>query len=77
MEQLPSIDDFSTHFHVSVAWSLLGPSEEVRSALGASGEEGRQDMEIAVSTIKVKVGNTVSAIPLHLSQGAKNGIMDD
>lgn len=58
-------------FHVSVAWSFAEPTEEIRARTAAvfAREEKRQKgvlegIRIPVDSVKVKIGNVVTDIPL-------------
>lgn len=67
-------------FHVSVAWSFADPTDEIRArtaAVFAREVEGRRtemsNIRILVDSVKVKIGNVVSDIPLVDKSGKGSG----
>lgn len=69
------IPDESSHFHVSIAWSLVRPPEESITWLDSRTDEDF-NFCFAVSSIKVKIGNAVTAIALPSKLEISNGIID-
>ncbi|KAL9101563.1 MAG: hypothetical protein Q9163_003192 [Psora crenata] len=65
-----SKEDLSDHFHLSVAWTLGCPSERPRVA-----DIGKQVCLLDVSTVKVKIGNSVHAVALSPRRDISNGIL--
>lgn len=67
--------DASSHFHVSIAWSLARPPEESVTWLSS-----RTDKDLnfcfTVSSVKVKIGNAVTALALSSKLEISNGIVD-
>lgn len=64
------MQDLSSAFHISIAWTLTAPTEELL-ALTKSVMHDRIDtikqIQVAVEEIKAKVGNAVTGIPLPKS----------
>jgi U6 snRNA phosphodiesterase len=60
--------DFSSAFHVSIGWTLEQPSSYVTDITKATTKdtifESLKTVSIKVDTLKVKVGNIVTSIPL-------------
>lgn len=67
--------DMSAHFHLSIGWSLIGPSEDAEQALGEARDDELQQLRIGVESIKVKVGNSITAIPLASKVEYASGIL--
>ena len=68
------LEDLSSHFHISIAWSLEPPSIDGRNALEVAMPENHR-LELEISTVKVKIGNNVSAIALSRTLDTTNGII--
>ena len=66
--------DFSYGFHVSIGWTLQKPSASALTILKEL-EASLEPFSIAISSIKVKMGNTVNVIPLSSIQGSSSGII--
>lgn len=67
-------------FHVSIAWSFAEPTEEIRARTAAvfAREEKRQkgvlgEIRIPVDSVKMKIGNLVTDIPLAERAGKGTG----
>ncbi|PWY71066.1 hypothetical protein BO94DRAFT_476806 [Aspergillus sclerotioniger CBS 115572] len=56
--------DYSHCFHVSLAWSLTGPSSEEREEIVSIDLQKVHGLNIRFDCVKVKIGNNVSSIPL-------------
>lgn len=67
--------DASSHFHVSIAWSLARPLEESITWLGSRSDEDF-NFCFTVSSVKVKIGNAVTALALSSKLETSNGIVD-
>ena len=67
--------DASSHFHVSLAWSLAQPPEESVTWLSNRTDEDFSFC-FTVSSIKVKIGNVVTALALSSKLEISNGIVD-
>ena len=55
--------DASASFHVSIGWTLTTPSESLSKKLDHVSHDF-QAMRISVNSIKVKIGNSITSIPL-------------
>ncbi|PYI03898.1 hypothetical protein BO78DRAFT_374214 [Aspergillus sclerotiicarbonarius CBS 121057] len=56
--------DHSHCFHVSLAWSLTGPSSEEREQIVSIDLRKVRGLSIRFDCVKVKIGNNVSSMPL-------------
>ncbi len=54
--------DMSSSFHISIGWTLGAPRQDLRERLHATGVDF-QGIKIDVNTVKVKIGNGITAIP--------------
>jgi U6 snRNA phosphodiesterase len=69
------VSDYSSAFHISVAWTLEQPSSFVmnstKSAINDEAFEALESVPITVDAVKVKVGNIVTSIflPLKVIEG--------
>ncbi|MCJ1313053.1 poly(U)-specific 3'-to-5' RNA exonuclease [Agyrium rufum] len=68
------IFDASENFHISVGWVLNEPDGELRAVLRGISEEDVGDATIHVDTVKVKIGNHVSAVSLKAQLASSKGI---
>ncbi|BDD57718.1 hypothetical protein MAP00_003063 [Monascus purpureus] len=59
--------DFSHCFHISIAWSLNKPSLEMEKRTAGIDLKGLRDLTVHFNSVKVKIGNNISSMPL--SQG--------
>lgn len=68
-------DDLSSNFHISIAWSLNPPSND--SSVKLENEIDARDIafQLHVSSVKVKIGNGVTAIALASKVETSNGII--
>ncbi|KAJ5555384.1 hypothetical protein N7535_007819 [Penicillium sp. DV-2018c] len=60
----PHMEDFSECFHISLAWSLSGPSVKERERIDAINLQALRETEVAFDSVKAKIGNIVTSIPL-------------
>ena len=67
--------DASSSFHVSIAWRLAAPSESLTEQLHHASKD-LQDIEIGIQTIKVKMGNGLTSIPLASRIDTSNRIIE-
>lgn len=67
--------DFSSSFHVSIGWTLGVPAQGLRERLNATGIES-QALTVDVNTVKVKVGNGITAISLATKIDSSNKIIE-
>ena len=56
--------DNSYNFHVSIAWQLSAPTTTQKNALATLNSAVRVEKEIVFGILYIKVGNTVSQLPL-------------
>ncbi len=69
-ERLPSDKepDMSSSFHISIGWTLEAPSQDMI-------EEKTMCVQIFVDTVKVKIGNIITTIPLSSQVKVSGGII--
>lgn len=67
--------DCSTRFHISIAWSLSSPTEEVVARQRSANISELKSIGFTVRNIKVKVGNAVTAFSLEPKSIALGGIL--
>ena len=61
--ELANYVDASASFHVSIGWSLTTPSESLSEKFDHASHDF-QAMRISVNSVKVKIGNSITSIPL-------------
>ena len=61
--ELANYVDASDSFHVSIGWTLTTPSESLSKKLDHASHDFRA-MRISVNSVKVKIGNSITSIPL-------------
>ena len=61
--ELGNYVDASTSFHVSIGWTLTTPSDSSSKKLKHASHDF-QAMKISVDSVKVKIGNSITSIPL-------------
>lgn len=62
------VQDLSTAFHISIAWTLESPTPELKQLTRSLVEDNFKEissMEINISEIKAKVGNVVTNLQLR------------
>jgi hypothetical protein len=62
-------DDFSGYFHISLAWTLSEPSARHHRQVTGIDLRGLRELQIGFDSVKAKVGNNVTSIPLDSSLG--------
>ena len=67
--------DLSSCFHVSVAWTLDQPSNEMLKTLEGLMDGNNMRLGFKVSTVKAKVGNVVTSWSLAARTESSNGII--
>ena len=72
---LDVVTDVSSHFHVSIGWSLSRPSEEAIVSMNSK-IDGEFNFRFLVNSIKVKIGNAVTALMLLSKLELSNGYID-
>ncbi len=60
----PRLVDVSSHFHISIGWSLEPPSKSFIARLEKEVNLDNKIFQLNISNIKVKVGNRVTAMSL-------------
>ena len=68
--------DMSSKFHISLGWMLEAPSQDLISKLNSVMEEQAMGFQIPVDTVKVKIGNGITAVPLTSNVQASGGFID-
>ena len=61
--ELANYVDASTSFHVSIGWTLTPPSDSSSKNFKHASHDF-QAMKISVDSVKVKIGNSITSIPL-------------
>ncbi|CAG7959182.1 unnamed protein product [Penicillium salamii] len=59
--------DFSGCFHISLAWTLSEPSSKNRDQIAGIDLRALRDIQIGFDSLKAKIGNNVTSIPLDSS----------
>ena len=67
--------DMSSSFHVSIGWTLDDPTPDMRQILNTSGISF-EAIKVGVNTVKVKVGNGITAISLANKIDDSNKIIE-
>lgn len=65
----------SSSFHISIGWTLDVPSQELREGLNTTGIEF-PTLQLSISTVKVKIGNGITAISLATKIDSLNKIIE-
>lgn len=63
-DQADTEDDYSHCFHISLAWSLMEPSLEEKKRVANVDLRELRDLSVHFNSVKAKIGNNVSSIPL-------------
>jgi U6 snRNA phosphodiesterase len=58
------VPDYSSYFHISIAWRLDEPTTEGKSQAVGSDLKELESLSIKFSNVKVKIGNAVHSIAL-------------
>lgn len=69
-------DYSSSHFHISIGWALNRP--KIKQQNNQTDEELLHlgdKISISVASVKAKIGNNISTIPLATDRAMSNGIM--
>ena len=67
--------DYSSSFHVSIAWCLEPPSTEVMNRMKSIDIGSLQQIRLAVKSVKIKVGNAITAFALAPKPPNAGGIL--
>jgi len=65
-----NMEDLSSAFHISIAWTLTGPSQELlelTKSVTRRHFDAIKQIQVVVEEIKAKVGNAVTSMPLPKS----------
>ncbi len=73
--QNPASEDMSSNFHISIAWTLHPPSQSMLEQIQHLNHDFPA-LQIPIQTIKAKIGNTVSSIPLASKTDSSNKILE-
>lgn len=68
--------DMTSHFHVSIGWSLTRPCENMLAELKSITNDPLFPFRFSIDSLKVKIGNAVTAIALPSKVEAVNSIID-
>jgi len=71
------MEDVSDAFHVSIAWTLEPPSQDLLETTNALATDRSADLKqftVAVEEIKAKIGNVVTGICLRRGVSEENGL---
>ncbi len=67
--------DVSSKFHFSIGWVLKAPFQGMMWKLNNVCEDQTTHFQVSVNTVKVKVGNGITAVPLTSIVEASRGII--
>lgn len=70
-----SQDDMSSYFHISIAWTLDRPTDDMRQSFANLMEVESMRLGFKVSVIKAKVGNAVTSFLLAARKDSSKGIL--
>ena len=65
----------SSSFHISIGWTLAAPTQDMRQILNTTGISF-QAVKVEVNTVKVKIGNGITAISLASKIDDSNKIIE-
>jgi hypothetical protein len=66
--------DMSSSFHISIGWTRTPPSQDLVDALDRVTE--LKEIKVDVRTVKAKIGNTITSIPLTSKVDVSNSIIE-
>ena len=72
---LSNDNDMSSSFHVSIGWTLGDPTQDVNERLNTNGIDFH-NLKVDVNTVKVKIGNGITAVSLALKIDSSNKILE-
>lgn len=67
--------DLASRFHISIGWSLNPPPADLNSTLKSESGKHNTTYEFHISSVKVKIGNGVTAYSLPSKVETSNGII--
>ena len=70
-----SYTDVSSSFHISIGWTLDAPTQDLRERL-INTDMDFQGITIDINTVKVKIGNGITAISLAKKIETTNRIIE-
>ncbi|KAM0804110.1 U6 snRNA phosphodiesterase Usb1 [Usnea florida] len=70
-----SYPDVSSSFHISIGWTLDAPTQDLRERLNST-DIDLQGITIDINTVKVKIGNGITAISLANKIETTNRIIE-
>ena len=59
-----NMEDYSHCFHISLAWSLTNPSPTAKERAATIDLQNLRGLTVHFNSVKAKIGNNVSSIPL-------------
>lgn len=68
-------EDMSDHFHISIGWTLKDPKGNSGEDTVDIGSQGQIKLEVAIETVKAKIGNAIVVLPLVSKAAETNGIV--
>ena len=75
MSSKSASDDFSSHFHISIGWSLAEPSDEELERTRSADISHVLSKAISFDAVKVKIGNAITVIPLSKRVDVGRGLI--
>lgn len=63
--RLSEATDFTSCFHISLAWSLTGPALEEKQRVSGIAVDEMKSLEIRFDSVKAKIGNVVHSLNLE------------
>ena len=67
--------DASSSFHISIGWTLKAPSQSMIEMLHNTNHE-TEALKVDVRTVKVKIGNNITTVPLASKVETSNNIIE-
>ena len=67
--------DVSSSFHISIGWTLGAPTQGLKERLNTTGVDF-EALKVDVNTVKVKIGNSITAISLATKIDPLNKIIE-
>lgn len=66
--------DMSSSFHISIGWTMSPPSQDLVDVLDRVTE--LKEIKVDVRTVKAKIGNSITSIPLTSKVDVSNSIIE-
>lgn len=67
--------DMPSCFHVSIGWTLGVPTQDLNDRLNTTGIHS-QTLKVDVNTVKIKIGNAITAVSLEPKIDSSNKILE-